>query len=131
MNEDERWSSSLVVIADRSLRKRDLPESTKRSNSSHTYLLMIISNRMCIHLQFYQLKTFLSSCASHHGSTDYTKVDPVSGSCTWEMRNPSRNRVKIGFIALPKFATQRGFLDEDHKEMHHYPYHQRIADQQQ
>src|SRR5690348_13434610 len=46
VNEDERGSSPLVVIADRSLRKRNLLESTERSNSSHEYLLNYYVNSL-------------------------------------------------------------------------------------
>src|SRR6266705_3948703 len=45
-------------------------------------------------------------------------------------RQPARNRAQIRLIALPKPATQRWFLVENHKQMHHHPYQQHIADQQ-
>src|SRR2546421_11449981 len=46
----------------------------------------------------------------------------TSASCQWETRKPSPNRAQIGFITAPKLATQRGLLDECHKEMNHQPY---------
>src|SRR5207237_1529859 len=49
----------------------------------------------------------------------------------WRTRQPSRNRAQIGFITFPKLATQRGFLDEDHKHMNHHCYQQRISSKQE
>jgi hypothetical protein len=39
--------------------------------------------------------------------------------------------VKIGFIAFAKLATQRGFLDEDYKQMNYYSYQQSISGKQE
>src|SRR6266566_6060773 len=59
------------------------------------------------------------------------KAGSCSASRTWGMRKPARNRAQIGFIASTKLVTQRGFLDEDHKQMNHHCYQQSISDKQE
>src|SRR6266487_6560304 len=40
MDEDERWSRSLIRVADRSLRKGNLEARARRNSSSHKHLQM-------------------------------------------------------------------------------------------
>ena len=44
---------------------------------------------------------------------------------------PARNRAQVGLIALTKPATQRGFLVEDDKQMHHDSHQQPTLGQEQ
>src|SRR5436305_13410705 len=55
----------------------------------------------------------------------------VGTSSMEDTREPSRNCLQVGLIALTKLVAERWFLDENHKQMNHSPYQQSISKQQE